>query len=522
VLKSCKNITNQPVKKLVWLPDPGKGPKSGWDSWQCAYNDSMFSSQTSSKDLPARVQRALLEDCRLDPGKPLLAGVSGGPDSLTLLTLLAQLGWQVHAAHFDHHLRPESAMEAGRVAEAAQRLNVPFLSGEGDVAVLACECKLSLEEAARKVRYGFLFDCARRISAQAVVVGHTASDQVETVLMHILRGAGLSGLKGMAPLSQQEGWDPQIPLARPLLRVWREEIEQFCRDNSLEPLQDASNSDTAFFRNRLRHELIPTLEGYNPQFRAALLRSTALLTGDWEVVEGALDEAWVDCWQASGAGYAAFKLATLRGLAPGLLRGLLRRACAKMRPGLRDIDFEDVERAAGCVLSPSRSAETDWVSGLRLFVEEDRLYLEEPGTAPIPAHWPQLAGLKDVLLEAPGRIELANGFSLEAERFAEAPDNFSDVGQDEIWLDEARLSLPFVVHAARPGERFEPLGMGGKSQKLSDLWINARIPRRARELWPLVCSGERIAWIVGLRSSHPFRVGPDSQAVVRLRLVRPV
>jgi tRNA(Ile)-lysidine synthase len=481
----------------------------------------MPASHTSQEDLAARVQRALLNDCQLDPSKPLVAGVSGGPDSLSLLSLLSRLGWQVYAAHFDHHLRPESGAEAVWVAEKARKMGVPFLGGGAQVSELARAQRLSVEEAARQARYSFLFDCARQVSAQAVTVGHTASDQVETVLMHLLRGAGLSGLKGMAPLSLQEGWDRQIPLARPLLMIWREEIEQFCIENGLEPLQDASNADMAFFRNRLRHELIPILESYNPRFRPALLRTAEVLAGDWEFMESALDAAFSTLCKAQGAGYAVFDLAALRGLVPSLLRGLLRRACASLRPGLRDIDFDDIERAAKFIWQPTLTLKMNWVSGLRLFIEDDLLYLEEPGKAPLPAHWPQLAHTQIEYLEVPGQIELASGLILEAEWFQAAPADFWMCAADETWIDGANLELPLIVRSSQAGERFDPLGMAGRSQKLSDLWINAKIPHRARKLWPLVCSGERIAWLAGLRSSHAFQVGSASTEVVRLRLIRP-
>ena len=465
------------------------------------------------------MQAVLRDECQLDPALPLVAGVSGGPDSLALLVLLVRLGWRVHAAHFDHQLRLESGADAEWVRDFAGRLGVPFWAGKGDVGFLARKDHLSIEEAARQARYSFLFDYARKVSAQAVVVGHTASDQVETVLMHLLRGAGLAGLKGMAACSLQDGWDSQIPLARPLLGVWREDIEAFCRENGLEPRQDVSNADTAYFRNRLRHELIPFLETYNPRLRPALLRTAAVLAGDWAVLEDVLEQAWKQSWRAEGQGYCAFDLASLRGLAPGLLRGLLRRGCAGLRPGLRDIDFEDIERAVSFVHRPTRTGQMDWVSGLRLFLEEDWLYLEEPGSAPLSPRWPQLGGAESLLLEVPGRVELPGGLALLAEWEEAAPLDWSGRDASEAWLDGRSLALPLVVRAAHMGECFSPLGLGGRSQKLSDYWINTRVPRRARACYPLVCSQERIVWIPGLRSAEEFHLTPACQRIVHLRLV---
>lgn len=286
-----------------------------------------------------RFRTAALETCRLDPSLPLVAGISGGPDSLCLLDCLQQEGFQPVVAHFDHCLRPESGRDAEEVAQMARRRGLTFEGGRLDVKAFSVEQHLSIEEAARTARYRFLFAAARAIGAQAVVVGHTADDQVETVLMHLLRGAGLAGLKGMTALSLHEGWDASIPLARPLLGVWRAEIEAYCHERGLTPLQDASNQDTTYYRNRLRHELIPYLESYNPQVKDSLWRTADLLAGDSEVLERVVAQAWQDTLAHSGADTCALRRDKLLALPLGLQRGLLRRAIETMRPDLRDIGY---------------------------------------------------------------------------------------------------------------------------------------------------------------------------------------
>src|SRR5512146_2662668 len=153
-----------------------------------------------------------LRSCLLDREKPLIVGVSGGPDSLCLLDGLARLRFLLIAAHFDHRLRPESGQDAEVVRQAAESLGVQFALGSADVSACARDERLSIEEAARLLRYRFLFEQARRFKAQAVAVGHTADDQVESVLMHLLRGAGLSGLKGMSYRAIVPEWDNEIPL----------------------------------------------------------------------------------------------------------------------------------------------------------------------------------------------------------------------------------------------------------------------------------------------------------------------
>src|SRR5688572_30367025 len=238
------------------------------------------------------IQSILRDQCGLSRGQPVVAGVSGGPDSLCLMSVLRKAGYPVIVAHFNHKLRPDSDTDANIIERTAARLNLRSVIESRDVRAYAEEEKLSIEEAARIMRYRFLMKQAHRSNAQAVAVGHTADDQVETVLMHFIRGAGLTGLKGMNYRTIIHMFDPQIPVVRPLLDMWREETIVYCAANGLRPRHDPSNASLDFFRNRLRHLLIPTLESYNPRFREVLWRTSRSLAGDYEVLSQVLDDVW--------------------------------------------------------------------------------------------------------------------------------------------------------------------------------------------------------------------------------------
>jgi tRNA(Ile)-lysidine synthase len=484
------------------------------------YNGSMAPDMHARKVLIARVQSVLTGDCGLDPRLPLVAGFSGGADSLCLLSLLAELGWQVSAAHFDHHLRAESGRDAERAADMALRLGVPFVLGGGAVAELARGEKLSIEEAARKLRYGFLFDAARRLGAQAVCTAHTADDQAETVLMHLLRGAGLAGLKGMPMRLIHADWSSEIALVRPLLGWSRAETLAWCAARGLGAVDDPSNADLKYTRNRIRHELLPLLETYNPNIRRGLARTAAALGGDAEILSGVVERARQDALRDHGAGWAAYDLTFLRRMEEGLLRGVLRQALADLRQGQVDIDFDDIVHAAAFARRPSASGASELAAGMRMFVEMDRLILEKDGAAAAPEGWAQLAGNEGGELAVPGVFELAAGWRLQAERMPSAPGGFASAPANEAWLDAGLLPARLAVRPARAGERIQPLGMAGKSQKLSDLWVNAQVARRARERYPLVCAGEDVVWVPGLRLAEPYRVTADTRAFVRLMLIR--
>lgn len=473
--------------------------------------------QKTPDDLLQQVATSAREQCRLDPTIPLLIGVSGGPDSLCLAHALHTLRFNIGLAHFDHQLRPESPTDARFVQAWARDHHLPFFLGTGDVRAFAQSQHQSIEEAARTLRYQFLFAQARNLNAQAVAVAHNADDQVETILMHLLRGAGLLGLKGMLPISMNEGWDDTLPLVRPLLSVWRKDIERYCESEELHPILDASNTDVTLYRNRLRRQLIPYLETYNPQIRPTLWRTSRVLAGDAETIDAAIFQAWQVCFIEDGPGYVALDWSSLCAQPQGLQRNLLRKAFSLLRPGLRDLDFEVVERALRFLTHPTQSSTLNLALGLSLILEPPRLYLTESiGHLPIPEAWPQID--QAVVVHQSARLSLGRGWILEC---ADSPQPwFSPNDPWQASLDSATLAFPLFLRPPLPADRFQPLGMGGQSQKLSDFFINVGLPRRARSQWPLLLSGETIAWVPGFRPAEPFRTNLDTLQRFSIRLFR--
>jgi tRNA(Ile)-lysidine synthase len=464
----------------------------------------------------------LQHNCRLDRQGVTLVAVSGGPDSLCLLRLLHQLDYPLIVAHLDHGLRPESAAEATRVQQIAESLGVRYVWERQDVQHYADQHRLSIEEAARNVRYRFLFEQAEKLKAQAVAVGHTADDQVETVLMHLLRGAGVSGLRGMSYYSLPNPWSQEIPLVRPLLGVWREEILEYLKRQGLQPNLDASNLDRRYYRNRLRHELIPHLEALNPGARRRIWITAALLRDEDEMLERLVETAWGRCCLVEGKDALAFDLSALRSQPIGMQRRLMRRAIAQLRPGLRNIDFEDVERALNFLTEPARSGQTDLTANLRLELEGQRLWIADWQAELKDANWPQLSPGETLDLAVPGDTHLSGGwrFSAETLLFDEVVLAQAQANADpyQAWLDLERLARPLTVRTRRPGDRFRPLGMHGRSLKLSDFMVNVRLPRQAREGWPLLTAGEEIVWVPGYRIAEPARVGKHTRHIVRVNL----
>jgi len=471
------------------------------------------------------LETILQEQCGLDPARPVLAGVSGGPDSFCLLDILHTAGYRVIVAHFNHLLRPEASQEAASVSARARSLGLAFESDSADVHAYAGAHRLSLEEAARMLRYQFLFAAARQHSAQAVAVGHTADDQVETVLMHFLRGAGLSGLKGMEYRMLLPVFDQQIPLVRPLLSLWHVETESYCREHALDPHYDASNADQAFFRNRLRHALLPELEKYNPRFKESVLHTAQALQGDYSALQEVLDETWKTVVLESGKDWVAFNQPGLARLSHGMRRNLIRRAAESLRPDNRDFGFAALERAAAFAEVPA-GKQIDFVNELCLFAENGKLYLAGYEAAVLSTQWPQVEQALTIrgeqLAAHDQREDLGNGWMLSAEYSDRTSEDWlSNTDNWSAWLDADRLPTDSLVIRPRcAGDVFSPLGMGGQSVKVQDFYTNVKLPRRARTRWPLVCAGEQIIWVAGYRIGHPFRITEKTRHTLHLEIKR--
>lgn len=471
-----------------------------------------------------RVRFILQHDCQVDAASPLVVGVSGGPDSLCLLDLLVRLGFHVVVAHYNHMLRPESSDEARRVEILAANLAVPFSGGGQDVAQYAEDRGLSVEEAARELRYGFLFAVAQSCQAQAVAVGHTADDQAETVLMHLLRGAATDGLSGMAYRSLPNPWSDEIFLVRPLLAFWREEILAYLGERGLQPSTDASNLDQTYFRNKLRHELIPALERYQPNLRRLLWRTADVIGEERRLIDRLVEAAWDESISQQGTGYLDLNGMSLTALPLAMQRRLLRRAISLIHPGLRDVDFETVERGLAFIASPLAKGQCSLVAGLFLLKEDDHIWLAARQDHLPKSDWPQAPARESQKFNLPGKVFLPDGWILQASEPMEVGGSEQDIlgtaDPFQAWFDADALPAALTVRPRRRGDRIKPLGMDGHSLKVSDLMVNLKIPQRARTDWPLVCAGKEIIWVPGCRQADFARLTDATSRVIQLVLAK--
>ena len=471
--------------------------------------------------LSSRVRKWLQEegdDLRpfLPPATKLLIGVSGGPDSLALLHVLRAIypPDNLVVAHLHHGWRAAADADARFVTATAAAWHIPCHVEKVDVTALARAARLSLEEAGRKARYDFFARLAGEVGAKAVAVGHHADDQAETVLMHLLRGSGLAGLCGMRPVSPLPG-APELSVIRPFLTASRAEIEQYCQENNLQPITDSTNQDTAFFRNRLRHELLPLLTEYNPQIYGRLQQMAAVIRADYDLLDTIMQKEWTAILRGKDPDWLALDRAGWLALPLSLRRSTLRRAVTQLRPDWRDIGFRPIEQARLVAEKGATGGQATLPGGLIMTVGYEQLTIAaDPATRPI--YLPQLTGETAVPLPVPGRIELANGWMLAAEPIHEMDlvqvqanadpwQAFVDVGKRPLW-----------VRPRRPGEQMQPLGMNGQSAKLKDIMINRKIPVRLRARWPLVTTDEHPVWLAGHLVDERAKVTTVSHPIIHL------
>lgn len=454
----------------------------------------------------------------LKPGETVLVAFSGGPDSMSLLTLFLavrrELRIRLALAHFNHRLRPEARDDEAFARETARRFRLPIAVGARDVRAFSRRRKMNLEEAGRELRYEFLRGAAKRLGAARIATGHTADDQAETVLMRLLRGTGPLGLGGIRP--RAEGG-----VIRPLLGLERKDLARWLAENGFDFRTDESNFDLRFLRNRVRHEALPVLKRIEPKVVAHLGR-LALILQDEEDAANAAPEGSA----APGRPRGEAKRSRDRGrsretLDPGALARLpvaearreVRAFLGRLRGNLRGVSFADVE-AARTLANGKRATLT---GGLLLqrkggviavadrvlpktgffYVWDGRgvLKVKETGTA-----------LRGRLVDFRGSL----------------PAPLDD--RARAFLDADKLRLPLIVRGRAEGDRYRPFGAPG-SKKLKEILRARRVPLRDRDRLPVLLSGAapagraapddlRIAWVPGLPAADAFKVETGTKRIL--------
>ena len=452
-------------------------------------------------------KKTALERRLIVPGDRVVVALSGGPDSVSLAALLLKLRGEmpleVRLAHFNHRLREEAAEDEQFVRDLARLWILPLAVESADVRSFASRRKINLEEAGRDLRYRFLRRAAAAAGASKIATGHTMTDQAETVLMRLMRGTGLSGLAGIAPVVA----GPPCPVVRPLLDLPSPVLRAWLEAEGIPYREDASNLDLRFLRNRIRGELLPELAlRYDPQIVAHLTRLAGIAREDDELLHGFVREFADEFIRRQGRD-VLLDLNSLPLILPALARRVAREFLREIAGSLRDISYDDLES----LLTLGEGRELTLRKGLVLRREAGLVGLEK---------WASPAKPYEVIWDGRGELVLAAaGMALRgSQRTVRCPDRSikknDRTGAD---LDAATLVFPLTVRVRKPGDLYRPLGAPGR-KKLKEILRAKRIPAGTRDGLPVILSRGEIVWVPGLPVSEKHKVSAATSSVFSIRL----
>jgi tRNA(Ile)-lysidine synthase len=450
-------------------------------------------------DVLNRVERFCRSERLVEAGESVLLAVSGGSDSTALLAIFAalreRLELRLHVAHLNHGLRgAESDADAAFVATLAERHAIPVTVGAADVAAKRAAEGGSLEAVARKVRFAFLDATARNVGATKIALAHHREDVAETFLMRLLRGAGSGGLGSIRPIRDGR-W------IRPLLFLSKEELRRFLDASNQSYREDRSNADRRFLRNRIRHELAPTLETYNPRALDAIARAATTLAD-----EDAYLDAMASDLRRSLESDGRLAVARLLDAPVALRRRVVRDWLNAHLPNERAATFEEVASVCEFVADATRS---------RLTLRRRFVLASDDGILRLLRYEPTTAN-EAVPLRVPGET-VAEGVALgiRARLVPRSAWTNDRLNRNEAAFDWERVPKSFALRAWRHGDRFQPFGMTG-SKRVSRMLSDAKLRADERRCVGVVLAGSDVLWVVGVRADGRYPVTRDTQTVLHL------
>jgi len=478
-----------------------------------------------------------IDQSRLIPREgTVVLGVSGGPDSVALLRAVSTLAkepdvcWDLHVAHLNHGLRGNDGdRDEDFVAQLSAEIPAAFHVARSDVAALARDLRVGIEEAARRARYDFFRSVACEVRAQTLALGHTLDDQVETVLHRVFRGTGIWGLRGI-PAARPLDATGSTLLVRPLLRVRRSQILAYLAAKGQTYRTDATNRDTTYRRNWLRHELLPAVESkYGEPVGRAIARLAGIAGELMDYVEAEVDEIWDRVLLAAHDQGVDLDRRALASVAPALLEPTLRRAWRAVGLGEKAVGFAAWTRLGQFAASTEGHGSIS-LPGACARRTPDRVTLCRRSSA-ASSDWqislpiPGCARLTDAVLrhqtdnslDWPCTVEIRAEEQCLPEGRTVADRLTEDWAEELVDLD--RIVPPLVVRPRRAGDTFRPLGAPGQ-RKLKRFFIDCKVAAANRDHIPLIMDQTGIVWVVGLRIDERVRITPATRRALKLSASR--
>lgn len=459
---------------------------------------------TKSGIVLKQVESAIAEHAA---GQTIIVGVSGGPDSLTLLHTLVQLREEhqlkLVVVHVDHQLRGDAAREdASFVEQICKEWHVPSVIESVDVAAVAKEHGYTIEEAARRVRYTLFAQVAERHDTRWIAVGHNANDQAETVLMNLIRGSGLGGLTGMRIVSDLFPSAHCLPdtqefaiknILRPLLATPRADIEAYVEANNLTPRMDATNQSLEYTRNKIRHEVLPLLQAINPSVVDALNRTAISLNIDSDFINTHSPDWILDAMWKWGKKRVYMERAEFLGLHLAIQRRLLYGY------SFGTSSFSQIKLAVEVAANADVGAKSQ-LGNWWLHVVHDGLLIADSETLPDPL-WPLIS---DTYVIDEGRNKSVGSAEVSVKPYTDGlSGSLWEYYLENRWTAIISTPPPYTLRPRQTGDRFYPQGVGG-SQTIKKFMNEAKIPAPWRDRVPLLLKGDDIVWVCGFRVDQRY------------------
>ena len=444
----------------------------------------------------------------ISEGETILAGLSGGPDSICLLYALHKmkdaLKLNITALYIDHGLRPaETGSEIEFCKDICRKLNLPFMQKSIDVKSWAKEQKLNLQDAARQLRYRIFNETSYEINARKIALGHTADDQAETLIMRLLRGSGPAGLSGIPPVRGN--------IIRPLIDIRRGEIEKFLDAEKIAYIIDSSNLKKDYLRNRIRLSFIPMLKEINPDVIETLSKTAAIFRDEERYFETIVTKTLMKLITRKTDLRIELFLSPFEIMDKVIMRRVLRRAINETK-SLRGISFTHIEDIIDLIKRGDAGDRLYLPGGIRAIKKYSTFILTSeapvqlvPSTLTVPG--------ETILKEAGVLIKASLIEDQVSEAIIQKPGLWTTFGI----FDVDKLDFPLLVRHRTDGDFFYPFGFGRK-KKIQDFFVDQKVPRDERDRVPLIISANDIIWVAGYRGDNRFRVAENTKRVLKLEI----
>lgn len=443
----------------------------------------------------------------LEQGDRVLLGVSGGPDSVALLHLLdgrkAQYDIQLFVVHVNHLLRPEAEEEAQYVQQICRDKNIPFRLFTVDVAALADEQGMSLEQAGHEARFACFREAAEAWNITKLALGHHGDDRAESVLLHLVQGCGLEGLTAMPP---RDGW-----LIRPLAQVYKQDLVQYCAEHGLRYFTDSTNLEPGCLRNQIRLEALPQLKQYNPQIGDALLRLQDTCAADADYLEQCTAALWQEYGHVEN-NRVIFPAEPFRNQHTALQRRVLRHLYRELTGSAVNLTFRQVEQMRRVALQTQGSQQISLHGDVIFIRQYDQLCVMRKQAAPEACSY--VWDFKQMFAQR------AYAYIFTAEMMdavMQMEEERSGMNLFHVAVDADKLEHMLLIRSRQPGDR---LAMSQGHKKLKNFFIEKKIPADERDRIPLILSGNEIIWIPGYYVADCVKITGETKRICRLSCQR--